>query len=217
MCAKNDSYVCGDKGVCMTMNKIATYSTTDGEYNDATYTLADTTWDANKIQACYCRKSMSGNSYDWSENQLGVDGKLEEVAFNTFRGYHSRTHTDFKGFDCSKMECPRGDDPLTPGVNEIQRIYCSATAGGFNIKFRENTTATIDWGDTATQVKRKLEAIFTIGKVNVTFYNETTAGTGGHGSAKGVCNTTYADVEFLTEVRRRAGGAKRRPFTTVAQ
>lgn len=60
-CALNDTYVCGDKGVCMTMNKLATYSTTNGEYNSATYASSDTTWDANKIQACYCRKSMAGN------------------------------------------------------------------------------------------------------------------------------------------------------------
>ena len=120
MCAKNDSYVCGDKGVCMTMNKLATYSTTNGEYNDATYTLSETTWDANKMQGCYCRKSMSANSYLWDKDQLGIDGKLDEVAFNTYRGYYAYTHTDFSGYDCSKMECPRGDDHLTHGVNEVR-------------------------------------------------------------------------------------------------
>jgi len=200
MCAKNDSYVCGDKGVCMTMNKLATYSTTNGEYNDATYTLSDTTWDANKMQACYCRKSMSANSYLWDKDQLGIDGMLDEVAFNTYRGYYAYTHTDFSGYDCSKMECPRGDDHLTHGYNEVQRIRCSATAGGFYIKFRENTTALINWNDPAALLETKLEAIFSIGNVTVTYHNDTSFATAGHGSAKGICNTTYADVEFLTEL-----------------
>ena len=139
-------------------------------------------------------------SYAWDWDQLGNDGMLESVAFNTFRGYHANTHTDYKGFDCSKMECPRGDDPLTPGDNEVQRIYCSATAGTFSIKFRENTTAAINWNDGAPIVKKKLEDIFTIGKVNVTFVNSTVVGTPGYGSGKGICNTTYASVEFLSEL-----------------
>ncbi|GMH98156.1 hypothetical protein TrST_g6758 [Triparma strigata] len=201
MCAKNDSYVCGDKGVCMTMNKLATYSTTDGEYNGATYTLSDTTWDANKIQGCYCRKSMSGNSYQWDKDQLGNDGLLDQVAFNTYRGYYGFTHTDYAGYDCSKMECPRGDDHLTPGINEIQRVRCSATAGGFSLTFRENTTELINWNDPAPIVEQKLEKIFTIGNVSVTYTNQTAVPlSGGHGSAKGLCNTTYADIEFLTEL-----------------
>ena len=199
-CARNDSYVCGDKGVCMTMNKLATYSTTNGEYNDATYTSSDTTWDSNKMQACYCRKSMSANSYTWSKAQLGLDGALDEVAFDTYRGFYARTHTDFKGYDCSKMECPRGDDPITPGVNEIQKISCAATGGGFYVKFKENTTALINWNDPAPVVETKLEAIMSIGNVSVTFVNNTAPVSGGFGSAKGVCNTTYALVEFLTEL-----------------
>ena len=46
----------------------------------------------------------------------------------------------------------------------------------------------------------QLEAIFSIGNVTVTYYNDTSFATAGHGSAKGICNTTYADVEFLTEL-----------------
>ena len=200
---------------------------------------------------------MSGNSYQWNKDQLGNDGMLDRVAFNTYRGYYGFTHTDFAGYDCSKMECPRGDDHLTPGVNEVQvshhedeaqggakrragssvfdvtmwlslasaplnvtctiltrqlqsscdslrssqRVRCSATAGGFMLTFRENTTELINWNDPAPIVEKKLEKIFTIGNVTVTFTNETAvAYSGGHGSAKGVCNTTYADIEFLTEL-----------------
>jgi len=195
-CAKNDSYVCGDKGVCMTMNKLATYSTTNGEYNDASYTYSNSAWDANKIQGCYCRKSMSANAYDWDSQQID----LTEVAFHTYRGFYARTHTDYVGYDCSKMECPRGDDPATLGENEVQRITCSASSGGFYLKFRENTTAFINYNDKLNTFKKKLKDLISVGDISVTYTNSTDAGTAGHGDAKGICNTTYVDVEFKTEL-----------------
>ena len=122
-CAKNESYVCGDKGVCMTMNKMAEYSmTAQGEATDINYYRTPSTWDANKIQGCYCRKSMSAGSMDWAFTDL-ADGTYFTTTFPTFRGYYAYTHTNTIGYDCSRMECPKGDNPDTgPGYNEIQKI-----------------------------------------------------------------------------------------------
>jgi hypothetical protein len=203
-CAKNESYVCGDKGVCMTMNKLATYSmTSQGEATNYNYHRTDETWDANKIQTCYCRKAMSHGAYEWGINDL-MDTTYLQTTFPTYRGYYSRTHTDFTGYDCSKMDCPKGDDPDTFGYNEVQKISCSATAGGFYLQFRENTTEWINWWDTANTLETKLEGILTVGNISVTYYNDTANNlSGGHGrpqDPKGLCNTTYVEIEFLSEL-----------------
>lgn len=142
---------------------------------------------------------MSAGSYDWLYTDL-ADGGYYTTTFNTYRGYYGRTHTDQIGYDCSLMECPRGDNPDTPGVNEIQRIHCSAMAGGFYLRFRQNTTEFINWFDPAPVVEQKIEKIISIGNVTVSFTNDTLSSTGGHGSGKGICNASYADIEFFSEL-----------------
>ena len=52
-----------------------------------------------------------------------------------------------------------GDDPLTAGVNEVQKISCSATGGTMTITFRNATTSALSATATATEVKTALEAL----------------------------------------------------------
>ena len=185
-CAKNNSLTCGDKGTCMTMAKIATYSTTNGQYNGAVYNPSNATWDANKIQACYCRKSFSANAYMWP-----FDERFPSLDLDTYRGYNAYTHTDATAFDCSRSECPRGDDPLTlGGLNEIQRLSCDATGGNFTLKYRENTTTLIYWSDTIATLKTRLEKLSSIGGVIVTATNPNNT----------ICSQNHVDIEFYTEL-----------------
>lgn len=45
------------------------------------------------------------------------------------------------GYDCSLVECPRGDDPVTSGQqNEVLVIECTATQGSFLFHFGGYTT-----------------------------------------------------------------------------
>lgn len=46
-------------------------------------------------------------------------------------------------------------------VNEIQSITCRANNGSFKLTFRENTTLAIDHNLTPTELKYRLEQIYT--------------------------------------------------------
>ncbi|DAZ98598.1 TPA: hypothetical protein N0F65_001017 [Lagenidium giganteum] len=84
----------------------------------------------------------------------------------------------YEGGDCSKRVCATGDDPLTGYAgdtvfgtqkNEKQTIQCAATSGTFTLTYRGATTVPINAFDKADVVSTKINALPTLGKVNV-FY-----------------------------------------------
>lgn len=77
-------------------------------------------------------------------------------------GYH--------GYDCSLRTCPTGDDPKTRFQDaEVQVLQCTATAGTFQLTFRQDTTEVINYDDTSDEVAAKLLELTTITGVEVTF------------------------------------------------
>jgi hypothetical protein len=74
----------------------------------------------------------------------------------------------YEGYACNKAVCPHGDDPDTPGVNEIQRVDCTATSGTFTLRFRDITSLPIAFNANAATVKTELEKLGTINSVTVT-------------------------------------------------
>eukprot|EP00937_MAST-01D_sp_MAST-1D-sp2_P007666 g7666.t1 len=76
----------------------------------------------------------------------------------------------FTGYDCSRLECPRGDDPLTRGGSpEVQVVHCTATTGSFTLRFRDAETAPILFTATEAELKAALESLPTIGAVSVVY------------------------------------------------
>jgi len=79
------------------------------------------------------------------------------------------------GYDCSLKVCSTGDDPLTINQfneKQIVRIYKSPekytdSQSYFALKFRGHTTVQLRCADSAQTVKTALEALPTIGGVNV--------------------------------------------------
>jgi hypothetical protein len=74
-------------------------------------TQAAGTWDRRKIYGCVCDDKR------YAQNIYGT-----------------------MGHDCSLKTCPYGDNPKTAGVDEAQRIVCTADGGYFTITFRQYTT-----------------------------------------------------------------------------
>jgi hypothetical protein len=113
--------------------------------------------------------------------------------------------TGFHGFDCTLMSCPTGDDPHTIGVWERQLLHCNATSGSFKLIFgRENaiaaTTAAISFAADSTTVKSALEALDTIGTVDVRTLDTTTGLEEATGTA--ICSSNgqrVVEVTFKTE------------------
>jgi len=80
----------------------------------------------------------------------------------------------YSGHDCSIVDCPTGDDPLTGSqVNEVQKIKCVANthSGYFVLYHQKYPSSAIYPSYSNTQVKAALEEIPTIGKggVSVSF------------------------------------------------
>merc|ERR1712146_796736 len=68
--------------------------------------------------------------------------------------------------------CPTGDDPYTGGFKEVQLVHCNATSGTFKLGFRTIHSLTawsspISYSSGASTVKATLEALPTIGNVDV--------------------------------------------------
>lgn len=75
------------------------------------------------------------------------------------RFWHCECHDDFYGFDCSLSRCPTGDDPFTPGDNEVQQITCEATQGSALLEFR-NARRLVAWDATRDDLLAALVELF---------------------------------------------------------
>ena len=63
------------------------------------------------------------------------------------------------GISCSKIECPKGDDPLTPGLNEIQLIDCVNinSVGSIVLSYGDQFTKPIPHDATSAYIENVLE------------------------------------------------------------
>ena len=78
----------------------------------------------------------------------------------------------YNGYDCTLKQCPKGDDPVTPGVPEIQTIHCTCTSGFC----QEGGYFTVTFGGRTTRVLHNAVA---------TIAEESTLSLSGSGSAPG--------------------------------
>ena len=74
---------------------------------------------------------------------------------------------DLDRYDCARAKCPTGDDPLTPGVNEVQTVQCCGTTGVFTLAFRGNRSEYIDAGASAATYRNAIQAMSMIGALYV--------------------------------------------------
>jgi len=197
--------VCGGNGACLTLREMAPLAYTPQKIL-AGYTY-ETPWDADMVRGCLCDRAPSVDNFfhidyppalqhltaTYSDNSAILDEKITFVD-RFYRGPFAHAATDFTGYACESMQCPRGDDPKTNNdINEIQSILCSTTdsARTFSLTFRENTTLAISSNFTMAQLTHALEQLFTIGSVSVTGVPNNQQICTGPGS--------LVYVEFLTE------------------
>lgn len=142
--------VCSGHGRCLTMAEAADRALDSyGDPGGFTYGLDPSvppTWDAHMIQQCYCDR------FHYLVNEAD---RLPS----------------YTGLDCSKRECPLGDDPSTRGRNqslhEIQQISCQATSGTFTLAFRGQTTSSLSYDVTVSDVTTALLRLGTLGSIEV--------------------------------------------------
>ena len=161
-CGDANNEGCGTRGRCLTMSQLGDVNYENGEWTKYRYGDSDPhwngpgTWDRDMIQGCSC------------------DGGEVEINFNGPSGQYvsgilvdSPMALGFEGYACHKAMCPHGDDPDTPGVNEIQNVTCSLTTGTFTLTFREQVTSAIAYNAVALTVQTALQALSTVSAVTV--------------------------------------------------
>lgn len=143
--------VCNGHGRCMTMFDLAKYSRTDnGDPIEVSYGKdpnSPSTWDAKAVLGCNCDDGWSG--YDCS------------------------LRTCLDGYDITLLEA---DESL---VDEIQEMYCQSinprATTTFRLSFRGEKTNPISYSATAADIKQELEALSTVGRINVVFNDDNAA------------------------------------------
>jgi hypothetical protein len=95
------------------------------------------------------------------------------ATWDAFRLFGCLCDAQYTGYDCSLYTCPFGDDPNTRAqLDEQQKISCSDTdsVGNIVLTFRQQTTASLSPTSSTADVKAALEALSSVGRVNVETY-----------------------------------------------
>ena len=145
------------------------------------------TWDADMVQGCYA------DDYGYSESIHNI--------------------SSYVGYQLNERECPYGyDKRLADSSNssiadpaaialEVQSMRCTASSGTFTLSFRGQTTGSIDYDATSSELEAALEALSTIGDITIKFAN-TNTGTAVCASSGNNLNITFntelGDVPLLT-------------------
>jgi hypothetical protein len=202
-----DGSDCNGNGYCRSMSGLTEFQYIETKIA-ASYTYANP-WDANMIHGCACMRSpaIDGRlNKAYNETKTMYPNMATEEFFRTngserfYRGPYSYAFTDYTGYACAMAECPRGDNPSTRNdKNEIQSIRCTAIGGHFLLSFRENTTLNIGYNDDAATLAWKLEQIYTIHQVDVSFLLSDGITPAPSHSVCTSDGSTYAHIEFLSE------------------
>jgi hypothetical protein len=116
----------------------------------------------------------------------------------------------YMGYDCTLRTCPYGDDPLTRHQQqERQQLWCNLTSasGTFRLGFKDLETVDLPYNADEIAVKAALEALDTVGKLEVSFVHTGApyagnATTGGQACsiASTLADRTWMIIRFLTEL-----------------
>eukprot|EP00636_Phaeomonas_parva_P017009 CAMPEP_0118881234 /NCGR_PEP_ID=MMETSP1163-20130328/20733_1 /TAXON_ID=124430 /ORGANISM="Phaeomonas parva, Strain CCMP2877" /LENGTH=1262 /DNA_ID=CAMNT_0006817951 /DNA_START=152 /DNA_END=3940 /DNA_ORIENTATION=+ len=143
---------CSGHGRCVTMREIARNQTDATTLDKAAYTYGnvETSWDADMISVCLC-------------DDIGY-GLAVSSSMNVQRGLK------YTGYDCSRIECPKGDNPTYALTREITTVTCtSADAANAQIALLWDGAYTSYLAGTAdeTAVQSALAALSGITTVSV--------------------------------------------------
>jgi len=139
--------------------------------------------------------------------------------FDSMQGCHC--DDGYTGYDCSLRKCKTGPDPMDRGglgsTFETQDVNCVGQAGEWTLTFRGGGTATRDigsregkfttgwlrWDATEADVKKEMEKLTAVGKVNVKFsrkLNATDAANDRFCTATAAEETNHVLIQFLDEL-----------------
>jgi len=192
---------CNGTGYCRNLQELAAFAFSEQKkLAGFTYTSP---WDAQSIFGCACKRAPSVDNRFHSDYLAATSADERGAAHEAplyYRGPYARAVTDFWGFDCALRRCPSGDNPATRfDRNEQQKIVCQATAGTFTLTFRENTTLVLNYNDRATVAAYRLEQLFTIRSVKLSYVQTDLQTAAAADSFCSSDSSTVVLVDFLSE------------------
>lgn len=95
----------------------------------------------------------------YEDYSTGYYGASEYTGWDADMMYGCVCDSGWEGMDCSKKSCPKGFDPLSTGVNEIQLIECKCTkcTGGLYITLNGEQTPLIPYDATEEVIAYRLQ------------------------------------------------------------
>lgn len=105
----------------------------------------------------------------------------------------------WEGSACELKSCPKGDDPETSGVDEIQILDCTCTtcSGGMYLTFRGEQTRVIPYDASNILIRERLLELTTLEDVSVRIAYGTEMCSSGGSATKIIFNIPQGDVPTL--------------------
>jgi hypothetical protein len=147
-------------------------------------------WDADMVHGCHC------DGYpDWNASSASSTPPTPPAALRLDRG-------KWGGVGCTERACPVGLVALSPGgtAGETQAVRCSGASGGtLRLGFKGRFTAPINYDASPWEVKGALEALGSIGRVEVSAGSSAVGLCGGGGGLSGEAGNVF-NISFVTEL-----------------
>ena len=154
-------------------------------------------------RVCGDQAICSGNGLcmslrDASSHYLNAINDIIDTEYNDWDAdmiYGCVCQDGYEGIMCDKKSCPRGDDPTTAGVAEVQLIECECRKdcnnGGFTLTINGKTTNLIPLNATKDVLSYRLQELNILEKFNITIHNTGRPGT--------LCSSTggVTAIQFL--------------------
>jgi len=199
-----DHNACSGNGRCLTMRELARARKTVELDVDAAAVYGSklwsaTTWDADMAQGCRADEYgyVPGTVHNISNTytNLGQSGLECPYGIDLLSATHSLAAA--KANDSAYLTRTVWVDPRKWG-REVQQVLCTANAGSFTLTFRNHTTSLLAYNAGAAAAKAALEALPTVGEVQVTIMEASDA-------PSLLCSSNaatdhYFEVLFLTEL-----------------
>lgn len=183
---------CGGMGICDRTTGICTCSTGFTGAACERFSCPGSVMDCNGNGKCYTMQKLATLATVNGDNAGFTYGAIPNnpLTWDAEKVYGCYCDDGWHGYDCSLMDCPHGDDPLTVSqLDEVQILKCtdSDVVGTLLFSFRDELALyPVNAAATVYETQQALSTIVGIGAVTVSILND--------GDTDALCTTTGTEI-----------------------